>query len=71
MKLTLLFIVLDLLTVLAYPIVYVDGILRRFSKAKEKIKTANGLFTGSVRRAGDRLEIMSIRKKGIYAYSNN
>jgi hypothetical protein len=32
MKLNLLFIVMELLTVLAYPIVFVHGKLRQFSK---------------------------------------
>jgi NADH:ubiquinone oxidoreductase subunit 3 (subunit A) len=32
MKLNLLFIVMDLLTILAYPIVFVYGKLRQFSK---------------------------------------
>ncbi len=35
MKLSLLFIVMDLLTILAYPIVFVHGKLRHFSKSKE------------------------------------
>jgi len=37
MKLNLLFIVMDLLTVLAFPIVFVHGKLRQFSKSKESI----------------------------------
>jgi hypothetical protein len=37
MKLNLLFIVMDLLTVLAYPVVFVHGKLRQFSKIKERI----------------------------------
>jgi hypothetical protein len=47
LKLKLLFIVMDLLTILAYPIVYVDGRLRQFSKPEENIKLANLLVTGS------------------------
>ena len=47
LKLKLLFIVMDLLTILAYPIVYVDGRLRQVSKPKEKIKLVNLLVTGS------------------------
>ncbi len=35
MKLKLLFIVMDLLTILAYPIVFLHGKLRQFSKPKE------------------------------------
>jgi hypothetical protein len=35
MKLNLLFIVMDLLTILAYPIVFLHGKLRRLSKSKE------------------------------------
>jgi hypothetical protein len=48
LKLRLLFIIMDLLTLLAYPIVYVDGRLRQVSKPKENIKLANLLFSGSV-----------------------
>jgi NADH:ubiquinone oxidoreductase subunit 3 (subunit A) len=41
MKLKLLFIVMDLLTILAYPIVFVYGKLRRFSKLKESVALDN------------------------------
>jgi hypothetical protein len=41
MKLSLLFIVMDLLTLLAYPIVFVHGKLRQFSKSKESIPGPN------------------------------
>ena len=41
MKLNLLFIVMDLLTLLAYPIVFVQGKLRQFSKSKESILLAS------------------------------
>ena len=41
MKLNLLFIIMDLLTLLAYPIVFVHGQLRQFSKSKERIALAN------------------------------
>lgn len=44
----LLVIVMDLLTLLAYPIVFVYGKLRQFSKSKESITLANLLVTGSV-----------------------
>lgn len=37
MKLNLLFLIMDLLTILAYPIVYAHEKLRRFSKATESI----------------------------------
>jgi hypothetical protein len=37
MKLNLLFIIMDLLTLLAYPIVLVHGKLRRFSKSVEGV----------------------------------
>ena len=43
MKLNLLFIVMDLLTLLAYPIVFVYGKLRQFSKSKESLLLANSL----------------------------
>jgi hypothetical protein len=45
MKLNLLFIVMDLLTLLAYPIVFVYGKLGQFSKSKESIPLANLLVT--------------------------
>jgi len=45
MKLHLLFIVMDLLTVLAYPIVFAHGKLRQFSKSKESLLLANLLVT--------------------------
>jgi NADH:ubiquinone oxidoreductase subunit 3 (subunit A) len=48
MKLNLIFIVMDVLTVLAYPIVYVYGKLRLFAKTKESITPANELITSSI-----------------------
>jgi hypothetical protein len=48
MKLKFLFIVMDVLTLLLYPIVYVDGKLRQFSKSKESILPSNFSFTNSV-----------------------
>ncbi len=41
MKLNLLFIIMDLLTLLAYPIVFIYGLLRRFSRLKENIVPVN------------------------------
>jgi hypothetical protein len=41
MKLNLLFIVMDLLTLLAFPIVFVHGKLRRFYKRKESLAVPN------------------------------
>ena len=40
LKLNLLFIVMDLLTILAYPIVFVHGKLRQFTKSKEGVTLA-------------------------------
>ncbi len=40
MKLNLLFIVMDLLTLLAYPIVFAHGKLRQFAKPKEGVVLA-------------------------------
>ena len=40
-KLSLLFIIMDVLTLLAYPIVFVHGKLRQFSKSKESIPVSN------------------------------
>ena len=45
MKLNLLFIVMDLLTILAYPIVFMHGKQRQFSKSKEYITSDNLLVT--------------------------
>lgn len=47
MRLNLLFIAMDLLTLLAYPIVFVYDKLRQFSKSKEGISLSNLLVTGS------------------------
>jgi hypothetical protein len=41
MKLNLLFIVMDLLTILAYPVVFMHGKLRQFSKSKARIPLTN------------------------------
>ena len=41
MKLKLLFLVMYLFTLLAYPIVFVYGKLRQFSESKESINLAN------------------------------
>ena len=45
MKLNLLFIVMYLLTLLAYPIVFVHGKLRQFSNSKETIPLADRFVT--------------------------
>lgn len=50
MKLNLLFIVMDLLTLLAYPIVYAYGKLRPFAQSKESIPVADILVPRSVPR---------------------
>jgi hypothetical protein len=41
MKLNFIFIVMDLLTVLAYPIFFAHGKLRKLSKTKENTTLAN------------------------------
>ena len=41
MKLNLLFMVMDVLTLLAYPIVFVHAKLHQFAKLKEGIRSAN------------------------------
>ena len=48
MKLNLLFIVMELLLLLAYPIVFVHNKLRQFSKSKESKPLVNLLVIGSV-----------------------
>ena len=45
MKLKLLFIVMDLLTLLAYPILFVHGKLRQFPKLRESATLDNLLVT--------------------------
>ena len=72
MKLNLLFIVMELFTLLAYPIVFVHGKLRRFSKLLKESSPVVKLFvTGSV--APDRWPtgIMNVQKAGNHAYSNH
>ena len=58
MKLYLLFIIMDLLTLLAYPIVYVHGTLRQFSKSRESIALANLWVTGAVTPGRSPIEIL-------------
>jgi hypothetical protein len=41
MKLHFLFIVMDVLTLLAYPIVFVHGKLRQFAKSRESVPVPN------------------------------
>ena len=48
MKLNLFFVVMDLLTLLAYPIVFVYGKLHQFSRPKETAPLANLLVTAPV-----------------------
>jgi len=48
LKLKIFFIVMDLLIVLAYPIIYVHARRRQFSKPKENIMLANLLVAGSI-----------------------
>ena len=45
MKLNLIFIAMDLLTILAYPIVFVHSKIRPFLKSKEKSPLDNLLVT--------------------------
>jgi hypothetical protein len=52
MKLKLLFIIMDLFTILAYPFVFMHGKLLQFSKARASIHLANILVTGSVTPGG-------------------
>lgn len=48
MKLNLFFIVMELLILLAYPIIFVYGKLHQFSKSKESTPPAKLLVIGSV-----------------------
>ena len=65
MKLNLLFIVMDLLIVVAYPLVYMHGKWRQLWKPKETIVLVAPLLTGSIAAS------KQLRKKGFYAYGNN
>lgn len=51
-KLDVFFIVMDLLTLLAYPILFVHGKLRQSSRSKENCRLPNLLITGSVAVSG-------------------
>jgi hypothetical protein len=44
MKLNMLFILMDLLTVLAYPVVFMHGKLHKFSKLEDGISLVNFLL---------------------------
>lgn len=48
MKLNLLFIIMDLLTLLAYPFAFAHGTITRFSKTKASITLANLLIPDSI-----------------------
>jgi len=51
MKLKLIFILMELITLLAYPIVFVQSNLRSFSRSKERIPVANLLIIVPVRQS--------------------
>jgi hypothetical protein len=48
MKLMLIFIVLDVLTLLAYPVVFTHARLRRILKPNGSIRLANFVIPGSI-----------------------
>ena len=56
MNLNLLFIVMELLTILAYPIVFVYGKINSFSKSKGNVALENLLVTIPVARQDNQLE---------------
>jgi hypothetical protein len=58
MKLNLLFIVMVLLTVVAYPIVFVHGKLRQFSKSIESVYLANSSVTSPATLGRRQIEIV-------------
>jgi hypothetical protein len=68
MKLNLLFIVMELLTLLAYPIVFVHGKLRPFAKSRETAPVLIYSLLFQSHRANDQLAIPNTRKKGNDAY---
>ena len=43
MKLNMIFIVMDLLTLLMYPLVFIYGVLHRLLRKKERVALANSL----------------------------
>ena len=62
-RLSLLFVAMDLLTLIVHPIVFVYGKLRQFSKSAEDIALANFLVISPVaRQRGDR-RMTSMRKE--------
>ena len=67
--LNLLFIVMDLLSLLAYPIVFVYDKLHMASGSKENNPLANVLV--QLHPLNDPLEKIEIRKKGNYAYAKD
>lgn len=48
MKLNLLFIIMDLFTIMAYPFVFIHSKFLRVSKTRTNLQLANGLLTASV-----------------------
>jgi hypothetical protein len=68
MKLNLLFIVMELLTILAYPIVFVHGKLRLFANSRESVPVPNLLVAVPVTVQMTSWKIVNIRKKGNDAY---
>jgi hypothetical protein len=59
----MMFIVMDLLTLLAYPIVFVHGKLRQFSKSQESVPAPNLLVTVPVTPSMTNRKIMNMLKK--------
>jgi hypothetical protein len=51
--------------------VFMHSNLRRFSKSKGRIPLPNVFVIVPVTPGKDRLELMKLRKKGMYAYSND
>jgi hypothetical protein len=65
MKLNLLFIVMDLLTLLAYPFIFMHAKLSQFSEA------SNVSVIGPVTPGDELSETIDTRKKGDHAYSKD
>jgi hypothetical protein len=66
-KLNLLFIVMELLTLMAYPLVFVHGKLRQLSKSRESSPVQNLFVSVPFTRVEDQSEILNMRKKGNHA----
>ena len=73
MKLNLIFFMMDLLTILAYPIVFAYSKLHQDFKPKGSIHLPDEFIGDRSYRTGKMIEqkVMKVRRRGNYAYSND